>query len=255
VVLWFFTSCVLVTAHRGSWVQFRPPARWSKTPWARGIAPPGEWLAWGGKANKPKHAPPKQQPPAPSPTPLPMSPALPYPAHESLALSRCAKAKGTRPDRQEARMHDRDSPECRPHVNGDGISAGEEGCRLTTAAPRSLVIPVPTTAQRARQAPSHTPHSSQQARATTATAWELPGHWTTGHGPHVDHTADRSPQSPQWQWQWHSPSTAGLTAGFDCRFCRRRRQNVAGLRFFLLFRAHFRQFATKLSAGRPDSYA
>jgi hypothetical protein len=160
----------------------------------------------GEAKNRPKHAPPKDQPPAPSPTPLPMSPALPYPAHESLALSRCAKAKGTRPDRQEARMHDRDSPECRPHVNGDGISAGEEGCRLTTAAPRSLVIPVPTTAQRARQAPSHTPHSSQQARATTATAWELPGHWTTGHGPHVDHTADRSPQSPQWQWQWHEGS-------------------------------------------------
>ena len=29
---------------------------------------------------------------------------------------------------------------------------------------------------------------------------------------------------------------------------------MTGLSFFLLFRAHFRQFATKLSAGRPDSY-
>jgi len=32
-----------------------------------------------------------------------------------------------------------------------------------------------------------------------------------------------------------SPSTAGLTAGFDCRFRRRRRQNVTSLRFFFAF--------------------
>jgi hypothetical protein len=33
----------------------------------------------------------------------------------------------------------------------------------------------------------------------------------------------------------HSPSTAGLTAGFGCRFRRRRRQNVASLSFFFAF--------------------
>jgi hypothetical protein len=33
----------------------------------------------------------------------------------------------------------------------------------------------------------------------------------------------------------HSPSTAGLTAGFGCRFCRRRRQSVTGLSFFVAF--------------------